>query len=194
MARADIERWDRKYGAGDVHSTAEPDPWLAEIAPRLGPGRPGALAVDVACGAGANAVFLARHGFDVIGLDGSLTGLRRARAAASRAGTRLALAALDLDTWSPPPGRFALVTIFRFLDRALFPRLAGALEPGGLLACRTFNLGRLAGVPGFNPEFLLAPGELRTLFAGLEVLEIDDGESDEDTSRLLARRPSGPGE
>ncbi len=191
MARADIERWDRKYAAGDVHSSAEPDAWLAEIAPRLGPARPRALAVDVACGAGANAIFLARRGFDVIGLDGSLTGLRRARAGARRAGTELGLAALDLDAWAPPAGRFALITVFRFLNRALYRRLAGALEPGGLIACRTFNLGRLAGVPGFNPHYLLAPGELAALFAGLEVLEIEDGEGDDDTSRLLARRPGG---
>jgi len=191
--RADIERWDRRYAERDVHAEAEPDPWLAGLAPRLDPPRPGALALDVACGAGANAVLLAGRGYDVIGLDASVAGLRLAQAAALRAGARLRLAALDLDRWRPPPARFSVVIAFRFLHRALFPRLAESLEPGGILVCRTFNLGRLRGVPGFNPDYLVAPGELGELFDGLDIIEIDDGDGDCDTSRLLARMPAdGP--
>ena len=64
-----------------------------------------------------------------------------------------------------------------------------ALVPGGCLAWQTFNHNRRRAAPQFNPAYLLAPGELEALTAGLEVLELDDGHGDAPTSRVLARRP-----
>jgi SAM-dependent methyltransferase len=185
--QSDIERWERKYAERGPHAGAEPDPWLVDIAPRLTRG----LALDVACGAGANAAFLAGCGFDVIGLDGSLEGLRLARVEARRHGVRVHFAAVDLEHWRPSPERFALVTVFRYLNRALLPALVASLAPGGTFVCKTFNRGRLRRVPGFNPDYLLDPGELAGLVRGLEIVQLDDDERVADASRVLARKPRG---
>ncbi len=69
----DIERWNRKYQNGNPNPAFEPDPLLSDYRHLLdGKGK----ALDVACGVGHNALFLARLGYDVVGVDGSIVGLR----------------------------------------------------------------------------------------------------------------------
>jgi SAM-dependent methyltransferase len=81
---------------------------------------------------------------------------------------------------------FDLIVVVRYLERALFPWIASALAPGGRLFYLTFNRGRLASRPGFNPDYLLADGELQAAFPGLQRLA---GEEGEESSWLIARRP-----
>lgn len=172
--REDIERWDRKYAERVPEPDPAPDPLLVERAALLRPPRGGGDALDVACGEGGNALYLARTGYRVTGVDGSLVALRRARAAARRGGLHVWFLAADLDRFAPAPASADLVVLVRYLNRALVPRLVRALRPGGLLVCKTFNRLRLRERPGFNPAYLLEPGETAMLFADLEPVAGND--------------------
>ena len=193
MAEADRRRWDERNRVGDYDFT--PNGWLASLAERIRPARPGARALDVACGGGRNALFLAELGYAVDAWDVSDVGLAILRGELERrvgAGPLLGIrpGRVDLDDAALPSGAYELVAVLFFLDRALFRRLVGSLTPGGLLLVQTFvDLGDETG-PGVRPEYKLRPGELRETFARLEILE-DAEDPASGTARLLARRPAG---
>lgn len=172
MSRADRERWDRKYAAGNPHPAFTPSPLLRQYAHLLD-GR--GLALDVACGAGQNAIFLAECGYRVLGVDASLRGLGYGRAEiAARGLGRVLLVAADLERFPLPADTFAVVIVFRYLDRALLPRLERCVAPGGLLFYETFNLNRLRSTPSMNPAYLLAPGELARAFGDCAAIATND--------------------
>jgi len=192
-------RWEARHAAAAGDPPGAPDPVLAAHRTLLGaagrhPGDERAEALDVACGAGHNALWLAREGFRAVGIDVSTTALRRARAAAVAEGLPARFVAADLDRFPLPAARFALVVVVKFLDRGLAPAIVRALAPGGVLFYRTFNQRFLARKPGFNRDYVLADGELGRLFRDLEPVagneHADDGEP---LSFLLARRAPARG-
>ena len=187
MTLADRDRWDRKYSAGNPNPAFAPEPILAAQAQLLD-GR--GIALDVACGVGHNALFLARRGYEVVAVDGSPVGLRYAREALAGTNLRVRLVAADLDRFLPPQDYFSLVVVIRFLSRPLIPRLKRALVPGGLVIYQTFNRNRLAAHPAFHEEYLLQPGELARRFADFECIATNDapGLGDEQTY-WIGRRP-----
>lgn len=188
MAKADRERWDRKYAAGNPHASFTPDPLLVSHAHLLD-GRGSAL--DVACGVGQNAIWLARQGYDVLAVDASLAGMRYGREAAAATGLRVQFVAADLDEFVLPRAMFALIVVFRFLDRALLPRLKAALTPGGLIIYQTFNVNRLRAAPQMARRYLLEPGELTQMFADFDVIETNDTpDIREELSYWIGRRPA----
>ena len=188
MSGADIERWDRKYAGGNPNPAFAPDAILTQYAHLLdGQG----MALDVACGVGHNALYLARRGYEVLAVDGSLTALRYCRRQIASTPLPVHLVVADLDRFVPPPGRFSLVLVVRFLSRALIPHLKRALLPGGLMIYHTFNRHRLLLNPDFNPDYLLEPGELRTLFADFEEIASNDTPAMRDPiSHFIGRRPN----
>ncbi len=167
--------WDARYR--DAYRARPPSALLQRWLGRLPSGR----ALDVACGAGRNTVLLAAHGWRVVGVDISPVGLHIARNAAAECNLNVDLAAVDLASWSVPSAHFDLVCVFRFLDRALCPRLVTALRPGGVLIYETFTVAQqqFEGGPR-SPELLLQPGELAALFPTLEQLEYTEGVVEED--------------
>lgn len=171
MARADLERWNRKYTDSVSHEAGRPDPLLLEHADLLCSRGP---ALDVACGLGDNALYLAGLGHDVFALDISEAAIQRLVHRARK--HRLAVHAFvaDLDAWRPLASRFDLVTVFRFLNRDLIEPLKRALRPGGLLIYRTWNTNHLVDKPDFRPEYLLAHGELTALMTGLTRIASND--------------------
>ena len=185
--RADIERWNRKYQ--DVHPTCDdaPDPLLIQYGNLLdGAGR----ALDVACGMGRNAIYLAGLGYRVLGVDGSIVGLQRARRAVRAAGVSVDLVAADLDRFTVPPDYFDLVLVVKFLSRSLIPALKQTLKAGGLFIYNTFNLNLLQERPGFNAHFLLEPGELAALFEDFDTIDSNDSPSIEKSlSYWIGRKP-----
>lgn len=187
MARADIERWNGKYASHNPHPDFAPDAILTQYAHLLdGQG----LALDVACGVGHNALYLARRGYEVIAVDGSLTGLRYCRERLRATPLPVHLVVADLEEFVPPPERFALVLVVRYLNRPLIAHLKRALVPGGLLIYQTFNRHRLLMNPDFNPDYLLEPGEFRHLFADFETLASNDTPDMRDPmSFWIGRRP-----
>lgn len=179
--RADIDRWNRKYAGGPRSVEPAGEPELAAAASAL-PGR--GLALELACGRGANALFLARLGYQVVAVDCAINGLGSCRRTARRLGLPVFPVVMDLDRAALPHRRFRLVCVVRYLNRPLFPVLAEALAPGGVLFYKTFNRRHLEDHPGFNPGYVLEDGELDRAFAGLGRLA--GGESGT-TSWILAR-------
>jgi tellurite methyltransferase len=170
-------------------------PVVLEALPVAGPH----TALDVASGAGRDAVFLAGHGFEVEARDRAPEALERARDLARRAGVALRTVVCDLE-WAglPPPGRtFDLVVCFRFLHRPLFPWMQAAVAPGGWLVYETYRAGQERHGRPRRAHFMLQPGELARAFPALETVRHEelDPPGGPVTARLLARRPpaGGPG-
>jgi len=189
MSLADRERWNRKYAAGNPHPDFAPDPLLTQYAHLLGGN---GWALDVACGVGHNALFLARGGYDVLAVDGSLVGLQYGRATARDRALPVHFVAADLDRFALIRHRFNLILVMRFLSRPLLPLLKEALMPGGLMIYQTFNLNWRRANPAFNPEYLLAPGELAKAFSDFEVIATNDAmDIADDLTYWIGRRPGG---
>jgi len=97
VSSQDRNRWNKRYAAGAygdrTHACALLTRWLAEVEP----GR----ALDVACGAGRNAIYLASHGFEVDALDISAQALARAAQRAKVADVSVNWQEQDLDDWRP---------------------------------------------------------------------------------------------
>jgi tellurite methyltransferase len=197
MSEADRDRWNRRYAeryAGCPY-TFVPSRWLPEIEAHLKPPRKDARALDLASGPGRNAVWLAERGWTVNAWDLSDVALsilncEREERAAHGFPLPIDVREIDLDGATIPPATYDLVLNMLFLDRRLWPDMAAALRPGGLLAFETF-----VDLPGgrrseVSPEHLIQPGELRAVFEalGLETLLYDE-DGVRGTARLLARRP-----
>jgi SAM-dependent methyltransferase len=153
--------------------------------------------LDVACGSGRDAIYLAMQGYDLYALDYSTTALERCALTARYHDVQLNLLQCDIENeaWlhSLPslPQAFSAVVVCRYLHRPLLPQLKALIAPGGFLAYQTFMQGaERIGSPK-NPRFLLKPGELASHFNDFDIL-IDDVEHLDDgrpLSRFLARRP-----
>lgn len=186
MSKTDRNRWETKYAAGNPNPGFVPDPLLVQHAALLdGTG----WALDVACGVGQNALYLAQRGYVVVAVDGSYTGLHYCRTALAYSERRVHLVAADLDRFVVPHDMFALVIVFRFLDRGLIPELKEALIPGGLMIYQTFNVNRLQSSPQMTRSYLLEPGELVQLFADFTTIETNDTpENTAELSHWIGRR------
>ena len=86
-----------------------------------------------------------------------------------------------------------VIVVVHYLHRPLFPGLIEALRPGGVLVYETFTQAQAARGKPTNPAFLLAPGELRTLVAPLELLVEREGDFEgKMLASVIARRPRAP--
>jgi SAM-dependent methyltransferase len=130
------EHWERHYGERDRVWSGRVNVQFADVVEDLPPGR----ALDLGCGEGADAVWLAERGWDVVAVDISETALRRAAEAAETRGVadRIEFAQLDLSQGFPD-GAFDLISS-QFLHSTLhldrqriLASAASALQPGGLL-------------------------------------------------------------
>jgi SAM-dependent methyltransferase len=187
MSIEDRVLWDERWREG-THGSREVAPFLVSLdalLPRSG------AAIDVAGGRGWNALWLARRGLDVTLVDVSPVALAIARERAAADGLALEAVELDLEADPLPAGPFRLVTCFHFLRRPLFPDLAAALAPGGLLVVEIMTRRNLERHASPSERFLLEEGELPGLARGLEVLSCDEGwrDSGRHEARLVARRP-----
>jgi tellurite methyltransferase len=187
------ERWNRRYREGTRPAT--PAPWLTDNRDRLPSPAGGGRALDVACGDGANAVWLAERGFEVDAVDISDVTIDALSALAVQRGLVINARRLDLEHDPLPRGGYDVIVQFNYLQRSLFGALADALAPGGELLCETVTADHVSQLGNrFDPRFLLAPGELQTAFADLEVvrhreLVIQRNGRPRAIASLLARRP-----
>ena len=136
--RYDEELWEERYRARTSVWSGRPNPQLVAEASDLPAGR----ALDVGCGEGADALWLASRGWRVTAVDFATTALQRAAEHAEALGAEVAARVdwvhANLTAWEPPREHFDLVSAhFMHLPRedrqALFARLADAVAPGGSL-------------------------------------------------------------
>ncbi len=170
----DRERWDARHAVAGPGAPMPPDALRGRehLLPVAG------RALDVACGRGQVAAWLAGRGFAVDAVDVSPVGLTAGAALAP--GVRWI--AHDLTAGLPVEGPYAVVVCQRYRDPALYPALAAALAPGGLLVLTV-----LSEVGDTGGPFRAAPGELPAAFPGLEHLAVDEGDGQ---ASLVARAPA----
>jgi len=186
----DRRSWESRHAEQADDVARPPSQFLVEHLRRLPRGR----ALDVACGAGRHALYLARHGWRVEALDFSHAALARLRAAARRDGLPIETVAADLEQYPLPRDRYAVVVNVRYLQRSLLPALKAALQRGGVLLFETFILDQQQLGHPKNPAFLLEPGELARHCADLDIVSYAEGRYETESgvaflARMLARRP-----
>ncbi len=159
------ETWDARYRERGI----DPDPsdWLVENRELIG----GTRALDLACGTGRNARWLARRGFTVDALDISEVAI-----GALHGVTGIHARVVDLEREPLPAGPYDVVLLINYLQRDLFAGAAAALAPGGVLVAETVTRAHVEALGrSFDPRFLLEPGELCTAVPGLTVLRFHEG-------------------
>lgn len=166
------ERWNRRWAGERAHASTAPSEFLIAETEALLPGR----ALDVACGAGRNAVWLARRGWRVTGVDFSDVALRAARELAASAGVEVEWIEADAVTWIPPRRAYDLVTVM-YLQlpaaerRAALGHAADAVRPGGTLLVVGHDLLNLTegwGGPT-QAEVLFTPDDVVAEIGGLVI-------------------------
>jgi SAM-dependent methyltransferase len=134
--------------------------------------------LDLACGRGRHALWLAQQGWEVHAVDRDADALAALNERARALGVAVYTTELDLeaDAVDLGRGRYGTIVVFRYLHRPLFPALVRALVPGGCLIYQTFTIGQQQRGGPRNPAFLLRPGELLQLVAPLAVVRSREGD------------------
>lgn len=170
MSTADRTRWDARYLAQAPHAPATPGlPHVLSALARFLPATGRAL--EIACGRGEAAVWLAEQGLDVRAVDVSRAAIDQACAlrAHSAARARLRLEVFDLDHGLPAGPPVDVLLCCRFRCVPLYPAMLGRLAPGGILAVATRS--EVGAGPG---HFRSRPGELCEAFAELQPLAAEE--------------------
>jgi tellurite methyltransferase len=138
----------------------------------------GRQALDIACGTGRDAVFLAMQDFDVEGWDILPDALERCRELAVRNGVTVRTACRDVEGQGEiiAPAAYDLIVCVNFLHRPLMPQIAAGVRHGGLVAYETFVEPQRArfGKPG-RETHVLKTGELPEWFKGWNILACREG-------------------
>lgn len=145
----------------------------------------GGRVLDVACGAGRHARYLAGLGLEIEAVDRDTEALAQL---SDVPGVHAVAADLEAGPWPYGPEQFDGIIVSNYLHRPLFPRLMESLASGGILIYETFAAGNEAyGRPG-NPDFLLKPGELLELARGeLRVIAFEEGLVHEPKTAVVQR-------
>ncbi len=170
---AERERWNRRYADAErIHSTAIPNQFLVAEVDELAPG----TALDLGCGAGRNAVWLAQRGWRVTAVDFSDVGLQMARELAAKAQVSVEWIEADAVDWTPPARAYDLVCVL-YLQlpaperRKALGHAADAVRPGGTLLVIGHDLLNLTegwGGPS-QPDVLFTPDDVVNEIGGLQV-------------------------
>lgn len=191
--RSERLEWEARYRAGARPHDGAPSGLLRRWLPRLPKGR----ALDVGTGLGRNALYLARAGYQVDAIDISAEGLRKAAERARRRGLRIRWIEADLDTYTLPKSRYAVIVNAFFLKRRLIRTLKSSARPGGVILLETHMVAHAPdGGPRRRSRNRLKPGELQRWFRDWEVLDLEEGSFKEggrvwQIGRIVARRPRG---
>ncbi len=146
---------------GNFELIASPSPWIVEHAaciPRAG------RVLDLACGSGRHSVWLAAHGYQVDAVD------RDEQAVAHMQGMHninVKIADIETGNWPESVELYDGIIVSRYLFRPLLQKLAAMLKPDGVLIYETFMEGNERYGRPRNPDFLLQPHELSTVYAPL---------------------------
>lgn len=188
MSSEELARWNRRYREGDYTPRATPPSFVVDWLPHVPRGR----ALDLATGTGRTALHLAAAGFEVTAIDGSDVAIETARATAADRGLAVDWRVGDLDEVDLG-GPWDLVTVVRYRDPDLWPRIAVAIAAGGwVLVEHHLQTPLEVGGPG-DDAHRLAPQELLEAFGHLrvvhyeEVLETSDHPAQPDARFVTAR-------
>jgi tellurite methyltransferase len=187
----EIGGWDERYRSGVRAAEdldAGPTPLLVEAANKLAPGK----ALDLACGSGRNALWLAEQGWNVTAVDGSPVAIEILQSQASERGVIVSARVADLEKseFQIEPSNWNLVAICYYLQRDLFEPAKQGVVPGGVLVSIVHIT-----EPGEEPTpHRLRSGELEHYFQGWEMLHSREGRPNDtahqrSVAEIVARRP-----
>lgn len=170
--------WNDKYRIKDYVYGTEPNAFLKQHCDALQ--HP---VLSLGEGEGRNAVYLARQGFQVVGIDGSEVGLAKAQALAQRHQVTIKTLHANLETYTPEPGKFnSVISVFAHLPKAqrrsLHQRVVAALNPGGIILIVGYSLKQLNFCTGGprDADMLYTLEEIRNEFSGCEILLAEEVE------------------
>lgn len=187
----DIESWNNRYRSHerpDEDLGTEPTSLVVKFATGLTPGK----ALDLACGAGRNALWFAEHGWEVTAVDGARAAIEILQSRAAQRGLKVnpVLADLEKGEFDIEPSHWDLVAMCYYLQRNLYEPAKRGVRPGGIFISivHITEPGEAAG-----PHRLL-PGQLEKYFTGWEILHRHEGKASESAhhravAEIVARRP-----
>jgi len=176
MSEIDREKWDRRHAGNDNPHGSDPSEWLlrALAMAQIDKGE-GRRALDVACGTGRNALYLAGLGFEVDAVDISPVGLAKAKALGRERKLAVNWLEADLDLPFDPPGTYDLIVMFHYVNIPLLRNLTGLLNPGGWFVSQQ-HLDTDEDVVGPGcARFRFAPGALARACAPLQIRHQEEG-------------------
>ena len=173
----ELQDWEQRHG---TERLAGPLPFVTEIASRFNPGS----ALDLACGTGRHALWLARQGWSVTAVDGSSTAIGILNQRKGDLVIENRIADLERHEYSIVPGAWDLIVMSLYLQRDLFEPVKLGVKPGGVVIAIV-----LVSEAPEPPPHRLRPGELKSYFTGWEILEYSEeyGGSGHATARIAAR-------
>jgi SAM-dependent methyltransferase len=193
------EDWDRRYSGPDLLWSATPNRFLVQEAEDLAPGR----ALDLACGEGRNALWLAERGWNVTAVDYSGAAIAKARDRAALEGADVDFVCADLLDYLPAEGAFDLVLVL-YLQlpaeerRLVLARAEAALAPSGTFLLIGHDLTNVTdGVGGpSDPDVLYTPEQIAEEVPSLDVekaervlRDVADADRPAIDALVRARRP-----
>ena len=194
MSSGKADKWNGIYAAGEggESSAAKVLAENTHLLPDTG------CALDLACGRGANALLLARHGLDTHAWDISRLAISGLQQRAAEHGLSVLAETRDVTVVPLPANYFDVIVVSHFLERSIVSGLIAALKEHGLVYYQTFTRDRIDDSGPRNPAYRLARNELLQLFRGLEILYYrEDGLVGDTTggfrneAMLIARKAAG---
>ena len=173
MSLDDRIRWERQYGQSGAPE--KPSAFLKEILDGGHWDIARGQALDIASGAGRNALFLAEKGFEVTAVDIAQPGLDQGARRAAERSLSISWQQTDLENGGLPPGPYNLIVNINYLQRSLVPHIKSALAPGGYIIFETYLIDQQTIGHPKNPDYLLAHNELLNYFRDLRVLYYREG-------------------
>lgn len=187
----DIFGWNERYRSREHASEdlyAQPTPLLVHTLSNSAPGN----ALDLACGTGRNALWLAEHAWRVTAVDGASAAIEilQARAAERMLKINAIVADLEKGGFEIEPSSWDLIAICYYLQRDLFESAKRGAVPGGLL----ISIVHVTERDEEESPHRLRPGQLEKYFAGWEILHYTEGKASDAAHRravaeIVARRP-----
>lgn len=171
MSQTTQQKWDSKYQSATLNTPANPCFALKEHSKLLPFNR---RALEVACGLGGNARFLAQCGLKVDAWDISDNALTVLNNWASINHLPITPLITDLDQMLMPYQQYNVIVVSRYLDRSIFTGLIDALKPGGLLIYQTFLSPPQENAPK-NADYYINSGEFNLAWPKLQTLVYGEG-------------------
>jgi SAM-dependent methyltransferase len=182
MSEADRDKWERRYAEGSYAARTHPSELLEQWLAKLPRGR----ALDLACGAGRNALHLAAAGYQVDAMDISAVALERGAARAADLGVTVNWINVDLDAAALVADSYDVVVVARYANRSLTAALMASLREGGYLVYEQHFVTTQQVDGPRSRSFRLQPNELLEMFRDLRVLYYREGLMTDPDERTMA--------
>lgn len=181
VSQADQDKWNLRYREGTYAIRKHPSALLEKWLPKLKIQEAHPRAIDVACGAGRNAIYLARRGWYVDAVDISQVALDHLTETATTENLPITCIQMDLEAASLRSAdlftadRYDLAIMIRYTNMPLVDTLKDVLKAGGYLIVEEHLVTESDVIGPQNQEFRIPPGVLRDAATGLDIISYREG-------------------